>query len=68
MNLVNPVYIPRNHLLDAALTAATSGDLGPFEALLDAVTHPFEKREEWAEFAVPAPPDFQTGFQTFCGT
>nr|WP_296769655.1 YdiU family protein [Rhodococcus sp. (in: high G+C Gram-positive bacteria)] len=68
MNLVNPVYIPRNNQLDAALTAATSGDLGPFEALLDVVTHPFDKREEWAEFALPAPPEFQTGFRTFCGT
>ncbi|MDJ0395644.1 YdiU family protein [Rhodococcus sp. G-MC3] len=68
MDLVNPLYIPRNHLLDAALKAATAGDLGPFEALLDVVTHPFAQRDEWAEFTRPAPQEFQTGFQTFCGT
>ncbi len=29
MDTVNPVYIPRNHLVEEALTAATNGDLGP---------------------------------------
>ena len=28
---VNPVYIPRNHLVEEALAAATAGDLGPFD-------------------------------------
>ena len=27
MNRVNPIYIPRNHLVEEALTAATAGDL-----------------------------------------
>ncbi|HEX5812382.1 MAG TPA: YdiU family protein, partial [Pseudonocardia sp.] len=30
MDRVNPVYIPRNHRVEEALTAATKGDLGPF--------------------------------------
>ena len=38
MDRVNPVYIPRNHLVEEALAAATDGDLDPFERLLDAVT------------------------------
>ena len=29
MDRVNPVYIPRNHLVEEALAAATGGDLGP---------------------------------------
>ena len=29
MDRVNPVYIPRNHRVEEALTAATAGDLGP---------------------------------------
>ena len=32
MDRVNPVYIPRNHRVEEALTAATAGDLGPFRA------------------------------------
>ncbi|MFC0315748.1 YdiU family protein [Gordonia phosphorivorans] len=68
MDRVNPVYIPRNHLLEAALRAATAGDLAPFERLLDAVTHPFDRRTEWSDLAGPAPASFSAGFQTFCGT
>ena len=32
MDRVNPLYIPRNHLVEEALTAATAGDLEPFAA------------------------------------
>ena len=31
MDRVNPVYIPRNHLVEEALAAATDGDLEPLE-------------------------------------
>ena len=40
MDRVNPVYIPRNHLVEEALAAATEGDLDPLGRLLDAVTFP----------------------------
>ncbi|WP_241387574.1 protein adenylyltransferase SelO [Rhodococcus sp. CH91] len=68
MDRVNPLYIPRNHQVDAALRAATSGDLAPFDTLLEVVTHPFAPRDEWAEFASPAPRSFSETFRTFCGT
>ncbi len=68
MDAVNPLYIPRNHQLDAALKAATNGDLAPFEKLLEIVTHPFDRRDDWADYATPAPPVFSESFQTFCGT
>ncbi|TQC41684.1 YdiU family protein [Rhodococcus sp. WS4] len=68
MDRVNPLYIPRNHHLDAALRAATDGDLAPFEKLLDVVTHPFDHRDEWSDYTTPAPPSFNRTFQTFCGT
>ena len=68
MDRVNPAYIPRNHLLDAALRSATEGDLEPFEQLLDVVTTPFGYRAERSDYAAPAPASFSAGFQTFCGT
>ncbi|WP_456239118.1 protein adenylyltransferase SelO [Rhodococcus chondri] len=68
MDRVNPLYIPRNHQLDAALRAATDGDLAPFEKLLEVVTHPFDRRDEWSAYATPAPTVFTESFQTFCGT
>ena len=68
MDRVNPLYIPRNHRLDAALRAATDGDLAPFEKLLEVVTHPFDRRDEWADYTEAAPQSFSETFQTFCGT
>ncbi|CCQ17966.1 putative uncharacterized protein [Rhodococcus sp. AW25M09] len=68
MDRVNPAYIPRNHLVDAALRSATEGDLEPFERLLDVVTTPFDHRDERSDYAMPAPESFGAGFQTFCGT
>ncbi len=67
MDRVNPVHVPRNHLVEEALTAATDGDLAPVERLLEAVTRPFEPRSGFERYAAPAPRDFGD-YQTFCGT
>ena len=67
MDGVNPVYIPRNHLVEEALTAATAGDLDPLDRLLDAVTAPYTERPGLARYAEPAPEDFGK-YRTFCGT
>ena len=66
MDRVNPVHVPRNHLLQAALDAADAGDLAPFERMLEVVTHPFDDRPEWAELSRPGPDD--GSFVTYCGT
>jgi uncharacterized protein YdiU (UPF0061 family) len=68
MDRVNPVYIPRNHLVEEALDAATAGDLTPLHLLLDAVTRPFDERPGLGRYAAPAPEGFGTSYQTFCGT
>ena len=68
MDRVNPVYIPRNHLVEEALAAATDGDLEPLGPLLDAVTRPYETRPGLERFAAPAPQDFAASYRTFCGT
>ncbi len=67
MERANPIYIPRNHLVEEALTAATSGDLDPLTRLLDAVTAPYHERPGLQRYASPAPEDFGA-YQTFCGT
>ena len=67
MDEVNPVHIPRNHLVEEALTAATGGDLSPLERLLDAVSAPFDERPGLERYAAPAPDDFGA-YRTFCGT
>lgn len=67
MDRANPIYIPRNHLVEEALAAATAGDLDPLMRLLDAVTAPYDERPGLQRYAGPAPEDFGA-YQTFCGT
>lgn len=67
MDRANPAYIPRNHLVEEALTAATAGDLDPVRRLLDAVTAPYDERPGLERYASPAPEDFGA-YRTFCGT
>ncbi|MFI7596595.1 YdiU family protein [Actinoplanes sp. NPDC049681] len=67
MDRVNPVYIPRNHLVEEALAAATDGDLAPLDRLVQAVSAPFEERPGLERYAAPAPQDFGV-YRTFCGT
>ena len=58
MDLVNPLVIPRNHVVEDALDAATAGDLAPFEQLLDAVLDPYTDRPGLdPRYTRPAPAD-----------
>lgn len=63
----NPLYIPRNALLDEALTAANAGELQPFERLLAAVSDPARERTEFADLAA-APEPGARRHVTYCGT
>jgi uncharacterized protein YdiU (UPF0061 family) len=68
MQAANPVYIPRNHRVEAAIAAAVEReDFAPFEELLKVLARPYEERAEFAGYAEPAPPD-QGVYRTFCGT
>ena len=67
MDGVNPLYIPRNHQVEAALAAAEEGDLAAWFRLLEVVRNPFDERPEWAEYTLPAPAD-SGPYTTFCGT
>ena len=67
MDRVNPAYIPRNHLVEEALAAATAGDLDPFRRLVDVLANPYSERPGLERYAGPAPADFGS-YRTFCGT
>ena len=68
MYTANPVFIPRNHLVEEALQAAAGeGDFGPFNTLVDVLARPFTYDPELARFATPPRPE-QVVTQTFCGT
>jgi uncharacterized protein YdiU (UPF0061 family) len=68
MRGVNPAYIPRNHLVEAALEAAVGRrDLGPFEELLEVVARPYQDRPGLERYAAPPGPRERV-HRTFCGT
>jgi serine/tyrosine/threonine adenylyltransferase len=68
MRSANPTYIPRNHLVEAALNAATErSDLAPFQSLLAVIQQPFQDhpaRQAWMQ----PPRDDERVLATFCGT
>lgn len=64
MLAANPAVIPRNHMVEDALAAATGGNLAPLQALLDALAHPYEPFQGDPAWTQPGP----AGFRTFCGT
>ena len=69
LDRINPLYIPRNHLVENALDAATESlDLRLFERLLSVITQPYVERTEDALCALPGTPDQVAGYRTFCGT
>ncbi len=68
MRKVNPAFIPRNHMVEAALNAAMwKQDFHPFEEILDVVSRPYEDRPDMERYAWPARPEERV-CQTFCGT
>jgi serine/tyrosine/threonine adenylyltransferase len=67
MRSANPAFIPRNHMVEAALDAALAQNLQPFEQLLDVVSRPYEDRPDLDHYALPARPE-ECVSQTFCGT
>ena len=69
LDAANPAIVPRNHVVDEVLAAAVSGDLGPFEELLDLVRNPFTAHDTpLAQRLTAIPPDTAAPFVSFCGT
>ena len=67
MRLVNPGFIPRNHLVEEAIQAAYLGRFEPLEALVGVLATPYDDRPGAERYTLPPAPD-QVVRQTFCGT
>lgn len=68
MRTNNPAFIPRNHLVEAALAAAVErNDYVPFEDLLRVVSRPYSDDPALERYTLPAR-DEERVLQTFCGT
>jgi len=68
MRRTSPAVIPRNHLVEEALAAATAGDMAPFESLLAALREPWQESALLTRYAQPAATEVTAGYRTFCGT
>lgn len=68
MHRVNPIYIPRNHLIEAAIRAAEdAGDFSEFHALHAVLRNPFEQQPGKEHYQNPPAPE-EVVLETFCGT
>ena len=68
LRAVNPRYIPRNHQVEAVISAAVEReDFVPFHAMVEAMADPFSQREAAEPYATPPKPEERVT-QTFCGT
>ena len=56
MRNANPAFIPRNHRVEEAITAAQDqGNFGPFETLVTVLAAPYEDQPGFARYAEPPP-------------
>ena len=68
MRKANPVYIPRNHQIEAAIREGEDhGNFEHFHKLMDVLEKPYQYRSEKDEFILGPKPK-EVVHQTFCGT
>ena len=67
MLTVNPIFIPRNHRIEAAIADAEAGCFDKFNELVEVLAHPYDGQPEFVEYAKPPAPEEEVQ-QTFCGT
>jgi uncharacterized protein YdiU (UPF0061 family) len=67
MRSVNPRFIPRNHRVEEAISAAVNGDFSPFETLVAVLSAPHDDQPGFERYADSPRPE-EVVHQTFCGT
>ncbi len=67
MKAVNPAFIPRNHRIQAVITAAQAGDFTLFDTLMTVLSKPYEDQPGFMTYTDPPQPD-EIVHRTFCGT
>jgi len=67
MRSVNPAFIPRNHRVQAAITAAEVGDFSVFDEMMTVLATPYDDQPKYGVYAVP-PQAEEVVQRTFCGT
>ena len=68
MNSVNPKVIPRNHLVEEALSAAENGDMSLLNDLLAVLANPYADLNHPEKYTQAPDEIFDRQYKTFCGT
>ena len=68
MQTYNPIFIPRNHLVENALNNATEGNLDSFNRLLNVLSKPYDYQKKLDKYIEPCKENFEKNYKTYCGT
>ena len=66
MDLTNPCFIPRNHIIEDALENAVNGDVTLINEILQLYKNPFDENGDFEIFKKPSKTN--APYVTFCGT
>jgi uncharacterized protein YdiU (UPF0061 family) len=67
MNRVNPKFVLRNHLADAAIHAAQAGDFSETERLMQVLRRPFDEQADNEAYAA-FPPEWASSIEVSCSS
>ena len=67
MNAVNPKYVLRNYMAQAAIDAAKQGDYSEVNLLLEVLQSPFEEHPQAEQYA-GLPPDWADQLSVSCSS
>ena len=66
MNLKNPCYIPRNHIIEDALMNAVDGDMKEINLIAELLKEPFTEKNGFERYSLA--PSSNEPYITYCGT
>jgi uncharacterized protein YdiU (UPF0061 family) len=67
MNRVNPKFVLRNHLADAAIQSAQAGDFSETERLMQVLRRPFDEQPDHEAYAA-FPPEWASSIEVSCSS
>ena len=66
MNLKNPCYIPRNHIVEDALISAVNGDMKEINLIAEILKEPFTEKNGFEKYTLAS--SSNEPYITYCGT
>jgi len=67
MKKYNPIYIPRNHLVEKVLDDATSWNYENFHTFLEILKNPYMSQDNTEKY-MENDTKFERSYMTYCGT